>query len=139
MAQKTTAVKSEEVAYTSPSTAENQNVSEKAYARAPVSPAPSTAITLPVVKSASDFIMILRARCVTVQNRNMIVRALASPDMAFTIIATFETSPPAKFAKKRARIMKRGAPGGWPTSSLKEEAMNSPQSHRLVVGSIVIR
>ena len=35
--------------------------------------------------------------------------------------------------------MKKGAPGGCPTSSLKEDVINSPQSQKLAVGSIVIR
>ena len=45
----------------------------------------------------------------------------------------------AKSDAMRASIMKRGAPGGCPTSSLYEVAMNSLQSHRLVEGSIVSR
>lgn len=45
----------------------------------------------------------------------------------------------AKIEAKRARSMKRGAPGGCPTSSLYDVAMNSLQSHRLVVGSMVMR
>ena len=40
IAQSTRAVTSEDIAYTSPSTAENQNVSEKQYARAPTAPLP---------------------------------------------------------------------------------------------------
>ncbi len=73
------------------------------------------------------------------QKRNSIVSALASPDMALIIMATFDTSPPAKLAKNLPSIMKKGAPGGCPTSSLKAVAMNSLQSQRLIVGSIVIR
>ena len=53
-----------------------------------------------------------------VQKRKSMVRALASPDMALIIMATFEVSPPAKLAKNLPRIMKKGAPGGCPTSSL---------------------
>ena len=44
IAQNTIAVKSEDIAYTSPSTAENQNVSLKQYARAPTAPDPKIAI-----------------------------------------------------------------------------------------------
>ena len=40
IAQTTKAVKSDDIAYTSPSTAENQNVSEKQYANAPMAPLP---------------------------------------------------------------------------------------------------
>jgi hypothetical protein len=67
------------------------------------------------------------------------VNALARADMEFTIAATREVFPPAKRVKKRAMTMKTGFPGGCPTSSLKAEAMNSPQSQRLAVGSMVIR
>ena len=35
--------------------------------------------------------------------------------------------------------MKIGAPGGCPTSSLKADVMNSPQSQKLAVGSMVTR
>jgi len=49
---------------------------------------------------------------VTLQKRNNIVKALASDDMMFTIIATFEVSPPAKSVKKRPSSKKKGAPGG---------------------------
>jgi hypothetical protein len=63
-----------------------------------------------------------------VQKRNRIVNALASADIAFTIAATFDTSPPANRVKNRARTIKTGLPGGCPTSSLNAEAMNSPQS-----------
>ena len=57
MAQNTKAVKSEDIAYTSPSTAENQNVSEKQYARAPTAPEPYIAIALETgyVPSAEGF------------------------------------------------------------------------------------
>ena len=40
IAQSTRAVTSEDIAYTSPSTAENQKVSEKQYANAPTAPLP---------------------------------------------------------------------------------------------------
>ena len=43
ISQNTTAVKSDDIAYTSPSTAENQKVSEKAYTRAPTRPEPKIA------------------------------------------------------------------------------------------------
>jgi hypothetical protein len=36
-------------------------------------------------------------------------------------------------------IMKNGAPGGWPTSNLNEVVINSPQSQKLAVGSMVNR
>ena len=40
IAQNTMAVNNEDMAYTSPSTAENQNVSEKQYTRDPIMPEP---------------------------------------------------------------------------------------------------
>jgi len=36
-------------------------------------------------------------------------------------------------------IIKKGAPGGCPTSILKADEMNSPQSQKLAVGSMVER
>ena len=74
-----------------------------------------------------------------VQNRNRIVNALDSGDIALTVAATFETSPPAKRVKNLPITINTGFPGGCPTSSLNAEAMNSPQSQRLAVGSIVVR
>ena len=55
--------------------------------------------------------------------------------MAFTIIAAF--SGLAKAENNLPNIMKKGAPGGWPTSSLFAVVMYSPQSQRLVVCSMV--
>lgn len=40
-------------------------------------------------------------------------------------------------ANSREIIMNRGAPGGCPTCSPTEVVINSPQSHRLAVGSTV--
>ena len=45
MAQNTSAVTSDDIAYTSPSTAENQNVSLYVYARAPTAPEPKIVMT----------------------------------------------------------------------------------------------
>ena len=116
IAQKTTAVKSEDVPYTSPSTAENQKVSEKAYAIAPTSPLAKTAIICPLVISLFVEINFF-ARCVIVQKRNMIVKALARADRAFIILAA-STLLPANKVATRAIIICKGAPGGWATSSL---------------------
>ena len=116
MSQKTRAVRKLEKAYTSASTAENQKVSLKVKARAPVKPLPSinTACegesVLPVCKS-------LRVRCVMVQNKNRIHPALSNADMMLTICATLEGSL-ANWVKRLAVSMKKGAPGGWPISSL---------------------
>ena len=63
MAQNTSAVTRDDIAYTSPSTAENQNVSLNVYARAPTAPAPKIAMALPVsYEPSSDGLMILLAR-----------------------------------------------------------------------------
>jgi hypothetical protein len=74
-----------------------------------------------------------------VQNKKSIVNALASADIELTIAATLVTSPPAKNVKNLASTIKTWLPGGCPISSLYAEAMNSPQSQRLAVGSIVRR
>ena len=71
MHQKVIAVKKEDIAYTSPSTAENQNESENVYARAPIIPLPITAYVLPISKDS--FKKILRPNAVIVQNKNSIV------------------------------------------------------------------
>ena len=65
------------------------------------------------------------------------VNELARAESVLIIIAACVTSVPAKMEKKRAMSIQKGAPGGCPTSSLKAEAINSPQSQRLVVGSMV--
>jgi len=52
MAQNTTAVNNDDMAYTSASTAENQKVSLKQYANAPTAPAPHMDITSALVISS---------------------------------------------------------------------------------------
>jgi hypothetical protein len=74
-----------------------------------------------------------------VQKRNSIVNELARAERTLIILAIFSTLPPAKSEKNRPSNRKKGAPGGCPTSSLKEAAINSPQSQKLAVGSIVVR
>ena len=65
------------------------------------------------------------------------VRAEQSALIAFTSTAACMLSP--KRVKMRAISWKVGFPGGWPTSSLYDDAMNSPQSQKEAVGSIVER
>ena len=55
--------------------------------------------------------------------------------IAFTAMAAF--SGETNIVKNLAKSWKTGFPGGCPTSSLYDEAMNSPQSQKLAVGSIV--
>src|SRR5665811_693842 len=72
-----------------------------------------------------------------VQNKNIMVNALASPDKAFINFAAL--SGPPNRVKNRPSIIKIGAPGGCPTSNLNEVVINSPQSQKLTVGSMVIK
>lgn len=65
------------------------------------------------------------------------VRAEHSALMAFTSTAACILSP--KRVKMRANSWKVGFPGGCPTSSLYDDAMNSPQSQKDAVGSMVLR
>ena len=137
--QKTIAVKREDVAYTSPSTAENQNESEKVNANSPTKPVPIMEIISEVEILSSDETIIFFARWVIVQKRNNMVKALAKADKAFAIKATLDTSLPASKVNNLVRIIKIAQPGGCPISSLNPVAMNSPQSHKLAVGSRVHR
>ena len=61
--------------------------------------------------SSPSFNKILRAKCVIVQNKNKMVNALHIADMELTIAATCVVSDANK-VKRRAVIMKKGAPGG---------------------------
>ena len=80
----------------------------------------------------------LRPKAVMVQKRNRIVNAEANAERAFTHIATWAVSL-AKSEKKCPRSIKNGAPGGCPTSNLCALTINSPQSQKEAVGSIVKR
>jgi hypothetical protein len=100
-------VKSEESAYTSASTAENQKVSENAYARAPVNPAPI--IIMISERIGIIFYNYFGCEMVMLQNRKRMVNALASADIIFMLMATFEVLP-AKRVKKRPSSIKKGHP-----------------------------
>ena len=65
------------------------------------------------------------------------VRAEHKALIAFTATAAWD--PSENKVKILAKSWKTGFPGGCPTSSLYEEAMNSPQSQKDAVGSIVSR
>ena len=80
-----------------------------------------------------------RTRCVTVQNSSKMVAALSSADIELTAMAAVCAPPPKMVTKNRAVSMNIGLPGGCPTSSLKPCEMNSGQSQKLAVGSIVSR
>ena len=119
MSQNTRAVQNDEKAYTSPSTAENQNVSLHVYASAPQRPDPKmTSILTRGISVASSLTMRRLTRCVTVQKSRSMVAAESNADMMLTISATLDMSPKAKLTKNLAASMKIGLPGGWPTSSL---------------------
>ena len=72
-----------------------------------------------------------------VRYRNRMVSALMTAFMALT--ATAAPSPSLNRVQMRAKSWKVGFPGGWPTSSLYEDAMNSPQSQNDAEGSMVDR
>ena len=135
MAQKTRAVKKEDMAYTSPSTALNQKVSEKQYASAPTAPEAKIAIACP--GPTGDPTTTLLAKNTMVKYSRKMVRALRMAFMAFT--ATAACCASTGMVKKRAKSWNTGFPGGWPTSSLYDDAMNSPQSQKDAVGSMVER
>ena len=109
-AQKATAVKKELMAYTSPSTAENQKLSENVYANAPTAPAPSTAMT-PALSRFSLPPNSFAESAVMVQKRNKMLNELESALNAFTIKAWF-SGEPANWPKRLPINWKKGAPGG---------------------------
>ena len=53
------------------------------------------------------------------------------------LIQTATFSGATKNEKSLPKSINNGAPGGWPTSNLYDVAINSPQSQKLDVGSIV--
>ena len=72
-----------------------------------------------------------------VKYRKKMVRALRMAFMALTATAACAASK--GMVKKRAMSWNTGFPGGCPTSSLYDDAINSPQSQNDAVGSIVER
>ncbi len=110
IAQNTSAVNSDDIAYTSPSTALNQNVSENVYASAPTAPEAIIAIACPFVISSVPFVIssevekslftTLLAKNTIVRYRKKMVSALRIPFMAFT--ATAALSAPKGMVKNLA-------------------------------------
>src|SRR5574344_296366 len=80
--------------------------------------------------------MSFRTKWVTLQNRNKMQKALIKALIVFTILATLLGSE-VSCVKKLATSIKNGAPGGCPTSSLYPVVINSGQSQKLAVGSLV--
>src|SRR5690606_2548674 len=140
IAQNTTAVQSDDIAYTSASTAENQNVSVKAYASAPTAPEAIIINICNVLSAAFRSLPTntLRASAVIVQNRKRMVKPLQTAEPTFIQNAIFVGSPSARFENTFSTIKKSGAPGWCTICILYAEAMNSPQSHQLTVRSTVI-
>ena len=64
------------------------------------------------------------------------VSALRNAESILMQYATCVASE-AKRLKNLPVSIKKGAPGGWPTSSLNAVVMNSGQSQKLAVGSMV--
>jgi hypothetical protein len=75
---------------------------------------------------------------VIVQNKKRMVPALIKALRIFIITETCVRSEPANRLITLPIIIKSGAPGGCPTCNLNEEAINSPQSQKLPVGSMVL-
>ena len=141
IAQNTIAVKNELIAYTSPSTALNQNESVKVYAKAPMMPAPIIPTSCRLVSSLLFLRSpkaIRRAKCVIVQNKNKMVKPLASALITFTALAAVIGLSPNNTINTLPINTNSGAPGGWGICNLKQLLTNSPQSHRLPPASLVI-
>ena len=111
IAQNTRAVKRDDMAYTSPSTAENQNVSLNVYARAPTAPDPKMAIAFATgYVPSSDGFTSLFAKNTMVRYRKNMVRAEHMAFMALTATAACMLS--VNIVKKRANSWNTGFPGG---------------------------
>src|SRR4051812_22070609 len=82
---------------------------------------------------------ILVAKKVMVQNRNKIESALVSALIVFTAFAAVKGLSPRRTINKRPMSTKSGAPGGCGICTLNALEINSPQSHKLTVASMVIR
>src|SRR5690348_2789619 len=73
-----------------------------------------------------------------IQNRKRMETPLASALMKLTARAAVCGLSPKRMMKNRPISANSGAPGGWGTSSLKQLEMNSPQSQKLPVASMVM-
>ena len=117
-AQTTMAVKKEDIAYTSASTAENQKLSEKVYTKAPINPDNNRIMLSDLVNESKVLFKILRPMRTIVQCKNKMVKALDTTDIIFTQKATRLTSPRANNENMRPINKKSGAPGGCGTCNL---------------------
>ena len=117
-AQTTIAVKKDDMAYTSASTAENQKLSENVYTNEPINPDNNKIVLSDLVKESNVLFKILRPMRTMVQCKNKIVSALDTTDIIFTQKATRLTSPRASNENMRPISKNSGAPGGWGTCNL---------------------
>ena len=117
MHQKVAAVKREDIAYTSPSTAENQNESEKVYASDPINPEDKISIISSVLISWF-LIIIFLLKAVIVQKRKSIVNEEHSAESVLIATATSLVPGVANRLNILPKSWNNGAPGGWPTSNL---------------------
>ena len=88
--------------------------------------------------NSSPFLANMRfAKCVIVQNKNNIVIPLEIADNELIAKAAF-LIPPNRITKIRPNIKNKGAPGECTTSNFAAPEINSPQSQKLTVASLVI-
>ena len=132
MHQKVMAVKNDDIAYTSPSTAENQKESEKVYVRDPITPAAKIAIILKGSSSLSDLLLyIFLPKAVIVQKRNKIENDEHKAESTLTAAAICSVAP-VKVSETKANILAiilhKGAPGGCPTCNLADVEIYSAAS-----------
>src|SRR5580698_9804832 len=136
-------MKSGETPKTMPSTAENQNESEKVKASAPTAPAPMMAMVFSRLTGSPFVTSSFVARRVMVQKRNRMVNPLLIAESRLTCTAACGSPtaalifPPKSIINSRPSRIKSGAPGGWDISSRYAQGMNSPQSQKLAVASRV--
>ena len=88
------------------------------------------------ISVALSSMMRRRTRCVTLQKRKRMQNAERMADMMLTISAICVLSA-AKWLKKLPVSMKKGAPGGCPTSRRAAVVVNSGQSQKGAEGSTV--
>src|SRR5690606_15328591 len=109
----------------------------KVYNNEPTIPLPKTAIISALVKLRLLYCLkiIFFTNKVIVQNMKIMAKDDDNADILLIHTATF--SGEAKEVNNAPNSMKKGAPGGCPTSNLCAAVMYSPQSHKLTVASAV--
>ena len=102
-----------------------------------MTPANRMAISSETVTSSKSLFKSLLTKCVIVQNKNNMVNALKSADIALIITEYLEPSPKPKIAATAPINWNKAAPGACVTSNFTADEMYSPQSQKLKLGSIV--